>query len=104
MGYSGKVDGTPPSWMFEYKTDLPLEDREALACEAIDLWPNIVPEVRAAGVTRATFWPTSKQRKLVWAGWRPVVISNKQTALVLVQASDGTWQPDGGWPHDGCRP
>jgi hypothetical protein len=94
--YTGVI-GQPPGWVFEYRTRIPISDRDRLEQEVAALWPEIQGEADAAEVTRASIWPNNFSRQLKLDGWRPVVLSHHSTAFSFEKGSTGTWLKRGGW-------
>ena len=98
----GTLEGDNPTWVLEYRTLLPLGDRERLQCEVVALWNEVAAEADRTGVRRAGVWPNNFGRHLRFDGWRPVMLSNGSTAFSFKKTEGGAWVKAGGWVPGEC--
>ena len=89
----------PPTWHLEYRTRIPIRDREKLADEVATLWVDMEPQAESSGYSKVAVIPTSFSRRVAFAGWKPVVFSHESTAFWFQKGADG-WHRTSGWPRD----
>jgi hypothetical protein len=89
----------PPTWHLDYRTRVPMHDRQKLAAEVVTIWSDVQRQAEQAGYSKVFIISTSFSRRVVFDGWRPVVFSHESTAFCYQRQSSG-WKRTGGWPQE----
>ena len=92
----GLDDPASRLWSFSYRTYLPMNQPGRVACEVTLLWKDLQSQVDATQAQEAIVEPESFSKHLVFAGWRPAIISNVSTGYVFVKRETGEWAQQGG--------
>jgi hypothetical protein len=78
-------------WSLSYRTYLPMNQPHRIACEVALVWNDVQTEVERAGAARAILAPENFSTQIVFAGWRPAVISHVSTGYLFVKGETGEW-------------
>ncbi len=89
-----------PVWHFDYRTRIAINDRPKLAAEAAALWTDLQAEADMAERSEVVLMPTNFARRVVFDGWRPIVLSHVGTGFRLKKGTDGVWRKTNGWPAE----
>ena len=79
------------SFIVEYCTDLPLNDRRILGSEADEVFHSFRGELAKSMQAEASMWPTVCRWELRWSGWKPVLLTEQSTDVTYVRSTSGDW-------------
>ena len=91
-------------WFLPYRTNESVRGtaRGPLQCEVDALWAKRRSEVEASGARTATFAATHYERRILWAGWHPLLAGDVTVFLEFERGVDGEWKKGAGWTAPEC--
>jgi hypothetical protein len=92
----GVNDSAPHEWSLDYRTRLPMNQPEKVACEVAAIWSDVRTDAERVGATRALVAPQNFSIRILSSGWRFGLVSHVSTGYIFSKSATGQWTQRGG--------